>query len=597
MTLQQTQGRDLAKRQRVMQRSIRLGHCICDPKKACPCELFKQRDVCLCAGEQLEPVEAAGPVRLTKLVEKAGCASKIDQRSLRRILSGLPELDDPRVLLGVAAGDDAGVFRLDDRNVLVQTVDVFSPSLDDPYEFGQVAAANSLSDIYAMGGTPLTALSIIGFPLHELPDEVMREILRGGLETMAEAGVPVIGGHSIRDGELKAGFAVTGRVDPDRLLTNAAARPGDVLLLTKPLGTGILSFACQIDRTSAEAAEAMSKSMRTLNRAAAEVMVRHGAHAATDVTGFGLAGHLAAMAEAAGVDVEIMWDDLPLLPGLLEAVAAGIVPGGVERNRESSAASVVLGPGADERMLEVCLDPQTSGGLLMAVAADVVEDVLADLRAAGVAQAAIIGRVRGRGQGKIHLLTDGRRKFPVAATSAIGKGVREMSEEDRSQTGQAPANGGCCDETTAAASRSSCCCQGEGESAASASSCCSDSSAEESCCGDSPSGGSSCCCSGQSGGADGGADGTERSASAVRSGFVQFLQQASQPAGLDAATKEAVSLALSIAMRCEPCVKVHMSKSRQMGFSDEEIEEIANLGIAFGGAPAMMLYHTLRRDK
>ncbi|GAH80574.1 unnamed protein product, partial [marine sediment metagenome] len=171
--------KDLGKRKRIMQRSMRLGHCICDPKKACPCDLFKEKDVCLCAGERLEA--PPGPVRLTQLVEKAGCASKIDQASLKSILKELPPIEDARVLVGVAAGDDAGVFQLDDGMALVQTVDVFSPSVDDPYTFGQVAAANSLSDVYAMGGKPICALSVIGFSIGTVPDKVMTDILRGGI--------------------------------------------------------------------------------------------------------------------------------------------------------------------------------------------------------------------------------------------------------------------------------------------------------------------------------------------------------------------------------------------------------------------------------
>ena len=244
---------DLEKRRRVMQRSIKLGHCICDPKQPCPCDLFKEREICLCAGERLEPPE--GDVGLTQLVENAGCASKIDKASLQSILAGLPSLDDPNVLVGMPAGDDAGVYRLDEDTALVQTVDVFSPSVDDPYTFGQIAAANSLSDVYAMGGRPVTALSIVGFPLRKVPDRVLHEILRGGIDTMREAGVPVVGGHSIKDNEIKAGFAVTGVVDPNRIVTNAGAAPGDVLVLTKPLGTGVLSFAAQIDRAPKGAAE------------------------------------------------------------------------------------------------------------------------------------------------------------------------------------------------------------------------------------------------------------------------------------------------------------------------------------------------------
>ena len=367
MTTQSHKTRDLAKRRRIMQRSMRLGHCICDPKKPCPCDLLKELDVCLCAGERLPT--PAGPVRLTQLVESAGCASKIDQASLKKVLGGLKFPDDPRVIVGAAAGDDAGVYQLDRHTAIVQTVNVFTPSVDDPYTFGQIAAANSVSDIYAMGGRPLTALSIVGFPIGTVPDAVLRDILRGGLEKMAEAGVSVIGGHSIKDPQIKAGFAVTGVIDPSRVTLRAGARPGDVLVLTKPLGTGILAFAAQIDRAPPGSMEAAARSMAALNKAAAEIMLASGAHGCTDVTGFGLMGHLAEMAAGSRVNVEIVWDDLPLLPGVLECAAAGIIPGSVERNRESCAAAVTSGRGVTPAMLDVCMDAQTSGGLLIAIAA------------------------------------------------------------------------------------------------------------------------------------------------------------------------------------------------------------------------------------
>jgi selenide,water dikinase len=280
---------DMEKRKRIMRRSMQLGHCICDPKKGCPCDIFREKNVCPCAGERLE--EPVGPVRLTELVHSPGCASKIDQVSLNKVLEGLPTMDDPRVLVGVPAGDDAGVFQLDDETALVQTVDVFSPSVDDPYVFGQVAAANSLSDVYAMGGRPISALSIIGFPIRSVPDDVMHQILRGGIDKMTEAGVPVIGGHSINDQEIKAGFAVTGLINPKEIYTNAGARPGDRLVLTKPLGIGIIAFAAQIGRAPAEGLEASARSMAALNRRAAELMAEFGAHACTDVTGFALMGH------------------------------------------------------------------------------------------------------------------------------------------------------------------------------------------------------------------------------------------------------------------------------------------------------------------
>ncbi|MHC4602881.1 MAG: selenide, water dikinase SelD, partial [Planctomycetota bacterium] len=327
------------RRKRVMQRSLKLGHCICDPKKSCPCDLFKQKDICLCAGERLE--SPTGPAQLTKLVEKAGCASKIDQAFLKQVLKDLPAVDDPRVLVGVPAGDDAGIYDMGDGKALVQTVDVFTPSVDDPYMFGQVAAANSVSDIYAMGGTPMTAVSVLGFPVRKAPDKAMKEILCGGIEKMKEAGVAIIGGHSINDNEIKAGFAVTGMIDKDKIVTNAGARKGDVLILTKPLGTGIVAFASQIGRADAKSIEAATESMTTLNKNASQLMVEFGAHACTDVTGFSLCGHLAEMALSSGVDVEVVWDNIPLLPGVLQYAADGILPGAIERNKESCGERII----------------------------------------------------------------------------------------------------------------------------------------------------------------------------------------------------------------------------------------------------------------
>ncbi len=519
--------KDLAKRRRVMQRSARLGHCICDPRKPCPCDLLKDRDVCLCAGESLDA--PAGPVRLTRMVENAGCASKIDQASLKRILSGLPFPDDPRVLVGAPAGDDAGVYRLEGGPALVQTVDVFTPSVDDPYTFGQIAAANSVSDIYAMGGRPLTALSIVGFPLRTAPDAVMRDILRGGIDKMAEAGVAVIGGHSIKDPEVKAGFAVTGVVDPDRMMTNARARPGDRLILTKPIGTGILAFAAQIDRVPAGALGAAAASMAALNRAASELMVECGAHACTDVTGFSLLGHLAEMARASGVDAELTWDDVPLLPGVLECAAAGILPGGVERNRESCGDRIVADPGVEPAMVDVCLDPQTSGGLLISIGEDAAGTLIDRLRAAGVA-AAVVGRVTAKGTGRVSVTTRGERPIGLPAVS------------DNEEV------------------------------------CCMPEETNEECCAEGP--------AVHDADVAGGADAT-----AAR--FMGFMHSANKPGALDAVTKRVMAIALSVLSRCEPCAKAHIAKAREMGINEAEIDEAAWLAISFGGSPTKMFYDSL----
>ena len=538
--------KDLAKRKRVMQRSIRLGHCVCDPKKPCPCDLFKEQDVCLCAGERL-PVAASGPVRLTELVDSPGCASKIDQVSLLRVLEGLPEYDDPRVLVGSAAGDDAGVYLLNDDEALVETVDVFAPSVDDPYTFGQIAAANSLSDVYAMGGRALVALSIVAFPIREAPEEVMREILRGGIDKMAEAGVPVVGGHSINDPQIKAGFAVTGLVRPEAMVTNAKARPGDRLVLTKPLGIGITAFAAQIDRASEESVAESARWMATLNRRAAEAMVEFGAHAATDVTGFGLMGHLGSMARASGVDVEIILDDLPLLPDVLQCAADGILPGGIERNRESSAQFVANAGDVPAAMLEICFDAQTSGGLLVAMPEENVEAFLARLHEQDGGTAAVVGRVVGPGEGRVFVRHAGKRPLPEPRDA-----VRPAVERPVSVTATAQA--------MPVATH-----------------------------GDEPA-----CCSPESPVASGGDD--DAGVRAIEQSFQAFMKASGTPGALDAATKQSIAIALSVLAKCEPCVKAHLKKARAMGFSQEEIDEAAWMAISFGGSPTMMFWKQLRRE-
>ncbi len=526
--------KNLEKRKRIMQRSIRLGHCICDPKKPCPCDLLKEKDICLCAGERLDI--PAGPVQLTRLVEKAGCASKIDQAFLKQVLKGLPASDDPRVLVGVPAGDDAGVYDIGNGQALVQTVDVFTPSVDDPYVFGQVAAANSVSDIYAMGGKPSTALSILGFPARTIPDQVMSDILRGGLEKMAEAGVAVIGGHSINDPEIKAGFAVTGIMDPKKIVTNAGAQPGDVLVLTKPLGTGIIAFAAQIDRAAPESVRAAADSMTALNKTASELMVAGGAHACTDVTGFSLLGHLSEMALASGVDVQIHFDDIPLFPGVIEAVAEGIIPGAVERNKESCGSRVVAGAGVASEMLDICYDAQTSGGLLICIEPAKAQEFVSQLRKAGITQAAIIGEVLAKGTGKVLVETAGKRTFKTSSTCY--------------QKPPAPR-----------------------ESPA----CCVEAPAPVSCCGD-------------------GNTAEGPGVAGVQEQFQAFLKTANAPGALDAATKQALAIGLSVLARCEPCLKIHIKKAKNMGFTDAEIDEAAWMAIGFGGSPTMMFYNEVKKS-
>jgi len=317
---------------------------------------------------------------------------------LSRALAPLPRLADPRLIVGRETFDDAGVFVLSDDLALVQTVDFFAPIVDDPYDFGRVAAANALSDVYAMGGEPLTALNIVAFPTTRLPLEVLTDILRGGQDTVHEAGAVVAGGHTVVDEELKYGLAVTGRADPRRLLTNAGARPGDVLVLTKPLGTGLLATAGKRGDLPEAELRGLIETMTRLNAAASHAALAAGAACATDVTGFGLLGHASHVARASGVTVVIAVADVPVLEGAREAWGRGARTGGAERNTAFLAERVDWGVAADADRA-VLTDPQTSGGLLVALPAAALSDYLSR-----VPGAAAIGEVRPGGGREILLV-------------------------------------------------------------------------------------------------------------------------------------------------------------------------------------------------
>ena len=285
---------------------------------------------------------------------------------LSRALAPLARKADPRILVGHETFDDAGVFRVSDDVTIVQTVDFFAPIVDDPYEFGQVAAANALSDVYAMGGTPLTAMNIVAFPTDRLPIDILTDILRGGQDKVHEAGAHVIGGHTVVDDEVKYGLSVTGRVDPRAMLTNAAAKPGDRLVLTKPIGNGILATALKQGNLDANAVEALIGLMCELNATASQAALAVGARCATDVTGFGLLGHASHIARASDVTLQIRLSSVPILPRAIDAWRAGARPGGGSRNLDYLTPLVEWGAATDvERAL--LTDPQTSGGLLVAV--------------------------------------------------------------------------------------------------------------------------------------------------------------------------------------------------------------------------------------
>jgi selenide,water dikinase len=308
------------------------------------------------------------------------------------VLGALPVSSDERVLVDYRTSDDAGVYRLDERRALVQTVDFFTPVVDDPIAYGRIAGANALSDVYAMGGRPVTALAIAAFPQDGLHTDDIAQIFRGGFDKLREAGVALLGGHTVQDKEIKFGYAVTGAIDPARILTNTGARPGDRLILTKPLGTGIVGTAIKFGRASADLIDRAVSQMRSLNRVAAETITAvGGVHACTDITGFGLAGHPSEMAAGSGVTMAIDSKALPIITGVIEMVA-GNKSGGLSTNREHFGPGIDFSNAVEEPLRDLIFDPQTSGGLLISVPVASADRSLAALREAGI-QACFVGSV------------------------------------------------------------------------------------------------------------------------------------------------------------------------------------------------------------
>jgi len=297
--------------------------------------------------------------------------------------------------------DDAGVYKLTDELAIIQTVDFFTPIVDDPYTFGLIAAANALSDVYAMGGKPLTAMNLVCFPCKSLDISILKDILRGGLDKMREAGVTLLGGHSIDDKELKYGLSVTGTVHPEKLVTNAGAKAGDKLILTKPLGTGIIGTALKAGMADKETVEKFTKSMVTLNNKASELMQEVGVHACTDITGFGLLGHACQIAKSSQIGMKLYHASVPYFPGVIEFARQGLCPGGLYRNREFYSTDVEFSPEVPEDIQLIFFDAQTSGGLLISLAPEVAQVLLDRLHKANVQDAAIVGEVLSRPMGKI----------------------------------------------------------------------------------------------------------------------------------------------------------------------------------------------------
>jgi selenide,water dikinase len=516
---------DSAKRRRIMQRSQKLGHCVCDPRRPCPCDVFKDQGICPCAGERPEPLDLS-QVRLTELVHNAGCASKIAPADLDAVLSRLPAVVDPSVVSGVAAGDDAGIYRLAEGLHLVQTVDVMTPCCDDPEAFGRICAANCLSDIYAMGGVPRTALSILAFPSETLDGQIMYRMMKGAMEVLAEANVALIGGHSIKDEEIKLGFAITGTIDASLAVPHDEVRVGDLLVLTKPLGVGVLNFARQVGREVDLSAAVAS--MTALNKPAAEAMTAAGASACTDVTGFGLFGHLIRLLRASGATAEIVAAALPALPGALEALREGVIPGAVERNTEYVGGDIRVEPGVEEAFVHLGFDAQTSGGLLISVPPQRHALLRRELEARG-ASGATIGRITGKSGGQIHVVA---KESKIAARCA----AQPNEEPDMAKK--------------------------EGE----------------------PKGHSSECCADVFGSPSAG------TAEAASQAFAAMMKATGAGGAIDARTKELLSFTLAVSTRCAPCVAFHLAQAKKMGISQAELDEAAWLAVAMCGAPVRMFY-------
>lgn len=356
----------------------------------------------LSTGEE-NNAQSGSEVKLTQFTHGLGCACKLRPQLLEEVLRSLPKPSDDRILVGSDTSDDAAVYRISDDIAIVQTVDFFSPIVDDPYQFGAIAAANSLSDIYAMGAMPLFALSVVGFPSNRLPADVLHRILRGAHDKAAEAGIAVIGGHTVDDTEPKYGLAVTGTVHPHRVLTNRGARPGDALVLTKPIGTGILSTALKQGLLDTETTERLISVMAALNAPAAEAMRTVDVHACTDITGFGLLGHLLEMLRASRSSADIIFGRVPILAKAFDHATSGLIPGGTRDNAAFTSSSVDYDDDLSEVRRLLLNDAQTSGGLLIALSSDDADRLIADLHDRGITEAAVIGVVEGGEPTQVHV--------------------------------------------------------------------------------------------------------------------------------------------------------------------------------------------------
>lgn len=344
-----------------------------------------------------------GDIKLTRFTQGLGCACKLRPQELEKILKDIPAAADSNILIDTRTSDDAAVYRINDTTAIVQTVDFFTPIVDDPYDFGTIAAANALSDIYAMGAKPLFALNIVGFPSNRLPMDVLKEILRGASNKAGEAGIYILGGHTVDDPEPKFGMVVTGTVHPEKVWANSGAREGDAIILTKPVGTGILTTALKRGLAGESIKKEIIRSMSELNLKAAEVLSDYHVHACTDVTGFGLLGHLSEVTVASKTDVEIFSARVPVFDETANMAAAGIVPGGTLNNQSHFSSHVSFDEGVSSVIRIILFDAQTSGGLLFTVPAEEKDKILTQLKSRDIQHASYIGNCLGKGSGKIFI--------------------------------------------------------------------------------------------------------------------------------------------------------------------------------------------------
>lgn len=351
----------------------------------------------------INKIQTIVKINLLQFTEQGGCSAKIPPGLLEEILKDMPLPADPDILVNIDTHDDAGVYRINDELALVLTTDFFPPVCSDPYEFGLIAAANSISDVYAMGGTPLLGLNIVMFPAAGLPVEAYRDILKGGFDKAEEAGVKIIGGHTIDDSVPKYGLAVVGLINPCRLVTNSGAKPGDRLILTKPVGTGIVMAGHRLGMASDSNLEEAKRWMKLLNRSASEIMRKYNLKGATDITGFGLAGHTLKMARASNVSITLNMSAVPLLDGTLNLVEEGCIPGACFTNLEYAEKDTGISPGLDYDLKMIAFDAQTSGGILMSAPQELAGKITDDLRSAGLVFSAVVGEVTDAGDKLLHL--------------------------------------------------------------------------------------------------------------------------------------------------------------------------------------------------